>query len=186
MQLRLPRLNRFVPWGRLAGALLAALPPLSAQTAPPGPPPPPAEARQFDFWIGDWEVFTPDGRPAGENRIERIAAGWGLLEHWSGPGGANGWSLNTWVPGKSQWRQFWVGLGGALELSGGLDAAGRMVLVGETVARDGRRLRQRITWTPEADGTVRQHWEQSAEETAGWKTVFDGRYRRKAAPPSTP
>ena len=24
--------------------------------------PPPPEARQFDFWIGHWEVFTPDGR----------------------------------------------------------------------------------------------------------------------------
>src|SRR3954469_17591449 len=28
-------------------------------------PAPPSEARQFDFWLGEWEVVTPDGKPAG-------------------------------------------------------------------------------------------------------------------------
>ena len=63
---------------------------LSAQTPAPVLPP---ESRQFDFWIGEWDVTTPDGKPAGSSRIERIANGAGLLENWSGypaPAGGNG------------------------------------------------------------------------------------------------
>ena len=31
-----------------------------------------AEYRQFDFWIGEFEVRTPDGQLAGHNVIEPI------------------------------------------------------------------------------------------------------------------
>lgn len=150
---------------------------LSAQTAPPAPP---SEARQFDFWIGEWEVFSPDGKKAGENVIEKMADGWGLLENWTGAGGYTGKSLNTWMPHKKQWQQFWIGVGGALELSGGLNGKGEMVLAGRTTGRDGRETVNRITWTPNPDGTVRQHWQTSIDAGAAWTTVFDGLYRKKA------
>ncbi|HYC71822.1 MAG TPA: hypothetical protein VEB66_11485, partial [Opitutaceae bacterium] len=114
----------------------------SAQNTPPPPPP---EARQFDFWIGDWEVFSPDGKKAGENKIERIANGWGLLESWKGAGGGVGNSLNSWHASKRQWQQYWVGLGGALELSGGFEN-GAMVMTGEATAPNGNKMRNRITW----------------------------------------
>lgn len=149
----------------------------SAQNTPPPPPP---EARQFDFWIGEWEVFSPDGKKAGENRIEKMANGWGLLENWTGAGGGTGKSLNSWHPDKKRWQQYWVGLGGALEISGGLEN-GAMVMTGEATAPNGNKMRNRITWTPSADGTVRQLWEQSTDDGKTWKTVFDGQYRRKGS-----
>lgn len=141
---------------------------------------PPPEAAQFDFWIGEWQVAQPDGRPAGGSRIEKIAGGWGLLENWTGAGGVTGKSLNTWLPATRQWRQFWVGADGALELSGGLDAAGNMVLTGRSATPSGGTTLERITWSPRADGTVRQHWEQSTDGGRTWTTAFDGLYRRKA------
>ncbi len=66
-----------------------------------------------------------------------------------------------------------------LELAGGLNAKGEMVLVGERKLRDGRTSTSRITWTPHADGTVRQHWEQSVDGGKTWATALDGRYRKK-------
>ncbi len=156
----------------LLTAFVAAAP-MSAQT-----PPPPPEARQFDFWLGEWDVSAPDGKPVGTSRIESVAGGWGLLEHWTGAGGATGRSLNTWFPAKRQWQQFWVGNGGGLELAGGLNARGEMVLVGTTPLASGAVQHERITWTPNADGTVRQLWEQSKDGVA-WTTAFDGLYRRK-------
>ncbi len=36
----------------------------------------------------------------------------------------------------------------------------------------------RITWTPNDDGTVRQHWQTSEDGGKTWKTEFDGRYER--------
>lgn len=150
------------------------------------PPVPPPVNHDFDFWLGDWNVTTPDGKLAGTNRIEPVAGGRGLFENWEGapqpngqPGGS-GKSLNAFNPATNQWQQFWVGTGGnVLELTGGL-VGGRMVLTStERPLRDGRRVTNRITWTPNTDGTVRQHWEQSFDAGQTWQTAFDGLYRRK-------
>ena len=62
-------------------------------------------------------------------------------------------------------------------LEGGLRGAS-MVLEGQGVGADGEIRRHRITWTPNADGSVRQHWE-STDRKGQWSTAFDGSYTRK-------
>jgi len=37
---------------------------------------------------------------------------------------------------------------------------------------------QRITWTPQAGGHVRQLWEASDDSGKTWRVEFDGRYVR--------
>jgi hypothetical protein len=39
-------------------------------------------------------------------------------------------------------------------------------------------MQQRITWTPNSDGSVRQLWE-AADDKGAWSVVFDGRYTRR-------
>lgn len=155
--------------------LLAAA---GAQT-PKAPPAPPPEASHFDFWIGEWTVTTPDGKVAGTNKVERLPGGRGLIEHWSSVRGGGGKSLNAYNPTRKAWQQFWVGGDGmVLELAGGLDAQGRMVLTGPSSAPH-QATHNRITWTPNPDGTVRQFWEVSKDGGTTWAVVFDGRYVRK-------
>lgn len=157
---------------------------LPAQRAGPAPTPPPApcratEYRQFDFWVGDWDVHTPDGKPAGSNRIERILGGCALRETWKGASGMSGTSLNSWDPGTQRWHQTWVGGDGVLlKLEGGL-RAGKMVLLGETVSAIGDRSLQRITWSSRAGGRVRQFWEQSVDAGKTWTIAFEGIYSPK-------
>jgi hypothetical protein len=146
------------------------------------PPSPPAcsaaEHRQFDFWIGRWEVFTPDGKKAGNNTIEAIDGGCALIERWQGGGGFTGTSLNSWDPQARQWRQHWIdNQGGLLRLAGALEG-GRMVLAATEAdpMKPGATLRQRISWALQPDGAVRQHWETSQDEGVTWATSFDGRY----------
>jgi hypothetical protein len=55
--------------------------------------------RQFDFWIGEWEVTGARGQRAGSNRIERILGGCALYESWEGASGSRGHSINAWDPG---------------------------------------------------------------------------------------
>src|SRR5688572_11534423 len=47
------------------------------------------EHRQFDFWIGEWDVFGgPEGdRLVGNNTIERSENGCWLVERWRGASG---------------------------------------------------------------------------------------------------
>lgn len=164
-------------------------PSLAQQNAPasapaPAPPPPAcqaAEHRQFDFWIGHWDVYGPAGRPVGENRITAIAGRCALHESWTGRGGVTGESLNLYDQRDRRWHQTWVDSSGSrLQLSGGLE--GSSMVLGHTGPHDskpGVTVRQRITWTPLPDGAVRQHWESSEDEGKTWQTLFDGRYVRR-------
>ena len=53
-----------------------------------------------------------------------------------------------------------------------------MVLEGETPAGGAGAppVKNRITWSPEPEGRVRQHWETSPDGGKTWATAFDGMY----------
>ncbi|MEO6512607.1 MAG: hypothetical protein ABIO16_16530 [Nocardioides sp.] len=131
-----------------------------------------SRAHEFDFWIGDWDVFGPKGKQVGTSSITALFAGHagGMLhEHWHGQGGVEGRSLNGYDADRDCWHQTWMdGSGGVLLLDGGL-RDGAMVLEAPG---------QRITWTQEAD-EVRQVWESSSDEGVTWTVAFDGRYVRR-------
>lgn len=139
------------------------------------------EQRQFDFWVGHWDVFSPDGKKAGENLIELVAQGCALLESWSGNGGLTGKSLNSWDRRTQRWRQHWVDSSGGLLQLEGQWTEGRMVLNGQQAhpRNAGVIVHQRITWTPASDGSVRQLWERSVDDQRSWTPVFDGRYVKR-------
>ena len=53
-------------------------------------------AHAFDFWVGEWDVFGPQGRQVGTNSITALFGTGMLAEHWHGNGGVEGRSLNAW------------------------------------------------------------------------------------------
>ena len=136
--------------------------------------------RQFDFWIGEWDVHTPEGRLAGRNVITAIVEGHGLREEWRGAGGLTGTSLNAWSDERQVWHQTWIDSSGTLLLLDGGLRDGAMVIEGDGRSDDGRAVRHRITWsTVEGDpDRLRQHWEMSDDAGRTWETAFDGRYER--------
>ena len=137
------------------------------------------EHRQFDFWIGDWDVTNPAGKPAGHNRIESILGGCALRETWTGAGGSHGTSYNAWDRQRRRWHQTWMDDDGlVLRLEGAL-RDGKMVLEGETLDSSGSALLNRITWEETGPGAVRQLWEVSSDGRKTWRVVFDGRYRKR-------
>lgn len=137
-----------------------------------------AEFRAFDFWIGEWRVTTPDGKVAGINRIEPEYGGCVLHERYATGRGYSGESLNIYDAARKVWHQSWVDTSGTLLLLDGGIRDGSMVMEGETPGADGKVTKHRITWTPDADGTVRQHW-QTTDDKGEWTTAFDGRYTKK-------
>lgn len=136
-----------------------------------------AQHRQFDFWLGEWQVTTPDGRVAGTNRIERAFDGCVLHERYDTGRGYRGASFNMYDAGRDTWHQTWVDNGGTLlRLEGGL-RDGLMVLEGVTLDDDGNPVAHRIIWTPYDDGTVRQLW-QVTDASGEQSVAFDGLYTR--------
>lgn len=148
--------------------------PAPAQTACSDP-----AYRQFDFWLGEWEVLKADGSLAGTNRIEKEYGGCVLHERYATSRGYSGESLNTYDPSRKSWHQTWVDNTGLLLLLEGQLIDGHMVLEGENQGRSGTVVKHRITWTPNPDGSVRQLWE-STDSGGKWTVAFDGLYKPKA------
>lgn len=147
---------------------------------PPGAGCTAAQYRQFDFWLGQWEVIDPTGATfQGTNMVESELDGCVVEENWMGAGGVPGRSINIYDASIDAWTQMWVaaggGLGGVLLLEGGL-VDGSMVMGGTRVFADfgGFTVADTISWTVMPDGTVRQFW-----PTTPNIGVFDGRYHRR-------
>lgn len=139
------------------------------------------KAKQFHFWVGAWEVTNPKGKVAGTNRIVLMEGNCVMQENWTAAGGGyTGTSYNFFNTSTGKWQQLWIdNQGGNLQLEGEWNGSA-MVLQGKPIKnRQGQLQVDRITWTPNADGTVRQFWEASTDNGASWSVAFDGMYRKK-------
>ena len=134
------------------------------------------EYRQFDFWVGDWNVESAAAPgTVSHNRITLINDGCTLREEYDTPQGYVGTSLNFYDSGRKGWHQTWIdNQGGGLVLEGGLQGRDMVLQSAEAAGQI-----QRITWTPLPDGRVRQHWQSSADAGKTWTTAFDGMYTRR-------
>ena len=170
-------------FGPLLAGLVATC--LMSASAPAQQPPPPSPCtsdphfRDFDFWLGEWQVTNrANGNLAGTNTIISIEANCALEERWTGARGSTGMSINYYNSVSGQWRQVWV-TGGAysIDIVGGLNEEGAMVLEGTIYYyRSGERNPFRGTWTPNPDGSVRQYFQQADPESGEWSDWFDGLY----------
>jgi hypothetical protein len=146
---------------------------------PPQPTCDGAEYRQFDFWLGEWDV-TVRGRPAGQSVITSGEKGCLIHEQWTSAGGGTGQSMNFYDRTDGKWHQVWVASNGSvLRFSGGLEN-GAMAYSSQGVRPDGTKVLHRLVFTPNPDGTVRQHWTTSTDEGRTWQDAFDGLYRRRS------
>jgi tetratricopeptide (TPR) repeat protein len=132
--------------------------------------------RQFDFWVGDWEVRSGDGTVFGRNRISSEEQGCVLVEHWTSAGGNTGQSINYYDAMDGRWVQIWNGLGIQIQMRGGL-SDGSMILTGDILyLASGDQRAFRGTWTPLDDGVVRQFFEESTDGGDTWTAWFEGFY----------
>ena len=165
-----------------AAIVLSAAALAQAQTPPPPPCTQDAKFRDFDFWVGYWEV-TPwaGGQIAGHNKIEPVEGGCALSESWINTSGGTGRSINYYNPNTGNWRQVWVAGGYSIDIEGGINADGAMELEGTIFYYAQKNsVPFKGIWTPQPDGSVRQHFLQWNAETEEWGTWFDGRYVRTA------
>src|SRR5215510_325419 len=136
------------------------------------------EYRQFDFWIGEWDVQA-GGKPAGTNSVRLILDDCVIFENWKGAGGMTGKSFNIYNASIGKWQQTWVdSAGNALEFYGEFKD-GAMRLVGEKPGPNGAKIINKLTFFPLEGGRVRQLWESSQDDGKTWNTAFDGLYIRK-------
>ena len=139
------------------------------------------EAKQFDFWVGEWEAsYVEDGRTAtSHNRITRILDGCGILEEFTGPPGTPllGRSVSTFDRITRKWKQAWIdNTATYLDFTGGF-ADGRMILSREAEA-GGKRFLQRMVWQDIQRDRFKWLWQRSDDSGRTWTTAWEIDYKR--------
>lgn len=144
------------------------------------------EFRQFDFWIGDWEAFAPNGNKGGDSKISIILDSCVILEEWTSAGAQQGLiysgkSFNSFNAATRQWQQTWTdNTGNTTEFLRGEGHDGKIIYYADKVTGPkGKNFMRRLSFTKLSDDKVRQLGERSDDEGKTWTTEYDLEYRRK-------
>jgi hypothetical protein len=159
-----------------------------AQTQSASPPTPPncsaAEHHALDFWIGEWDAFRADNNHlSGRSSITASDGGCVINEHWTSVGAPfaySGRSLNTFNTSGGHWEEYWAdSTGSRVYFVGGVIATRAVQMATPTPSAtgpNGAMQWQRVTSTPNADGTVTQQGDTSPDGQA-WTLNYRLIYR---------
>lgn len=141
-----------------------------------------AEFKQFDYWIGNWEVFDTLGNKVGENIIKPDQDSCMIRENWTS-NTQTGTSTNYYNPADSTWNQLWIDNIGTILVLKGKYMNNQMVLRSENkLSKKGKYYFNQITWDKNLNGTVTQTWDVLLEDGSLIQRVFKGTYKRKLLP----
>ena len=141
-----------------------------------------SENRQFDFWLGEWNVETTQGGvPSGQSKIELILADCVVLENWQSNGNPySGKSYNIYNAALKRWEQFWVdNAGGNIFFYGGLKDGVMDYYTDELPQPDGTKLKRHLQFFPLGPDKVRQFSQGSTDGGKTWTVEYDFTYIRK-------
>ncbi len=144
-----------------------------------------AEQKQFDFWIGEWDLTWP-GKKAGRvghgtNSIKRILDGCVVQERFSAQQDhLRGTSVSTYDSRAGKWKQTWVdNEGGYLDFVGELNE-GQLILQREAIRKDGTKTLQRMVWKNISANELDWSWEGSRDGGKTWQVQWPIHYKRKS------
>jgi len=138
------------------------------------------EYRQFDFWIGDWNVVTTQAeQPAGASSIQSILNNCVVLENWTGGAGGTGKSFNIYNSTTKKWEQIWVDSSGNLMKFEGVLNNGVMDYYGDAVGPNGVLMKRHLQFFNQGPDKVRQFSQHSTDGGKTWTIEYDLTYLRK-------
>lgn len=136
------------------------------------------EHRQFDFWVGEWDV-TAQGQKVAVSKITLIEGGCIVLEQYTQRDGYSGQSFNYYNPALGKWRQVWVDSGGNMSEFGGEYKDGAMRYEGVSYPLSQARVLRRMIIFNLARDEVRQLSYRSTDDGRTWHVNYDFLYVRK-------
>lgn len=140
-------------------------------------------AREFDFWVGEWDVYvTGTWYYAGHSLIQRISGGCSLLENWDSPS-SSGKSINFIDPVGNKWKQSWSGSykNGNQEFTDGEYRDDAMWFNFVTTNAANQKITGRLIFYNLGNGRVRQLSQSYDDGAKAWTTNYDFTYIRKAS-----
>jgi hypothetical protein len=139
------------------------------------------EFKQFDFWIGDWDVASAaDGTHRGSSHIAKEMGECVVWENWTSAGSPYfGKSYNTWNVNLKRWEQYWVdSSAGVMFFHGGLKDGVMDYWTDEVPQPSGEKLIRHLQFFNLGPDKVRQFSQGSTDGGKRWHTEYDLIYTR--------
>ncbi len=135
--------------------------------------------KQFDFWIGIWNVYDVKSKLIGTNTVVKMPNACTIQENWSSKTSTNkGTSYNYYDVTDNTWNQLWIdNAGSILKLKGKLIGK-NMVLKSDLITGKKKSFYNQITFFNNSDGTVTQLWELLDKDGIIFNEIFRGIYKR--------
>jgi len=139
-----------------------------------------AEAAQFDFWVGEWNLYTDDTL-TGTNSIYKIMDGCTVQENFENP--KSHYSGKSWSMYNSQaksWQQTWVdNQGGYIVLNGKFENGAMTLTTEARKLPNGKEQVYRMVYHNIAQNSFDWDWESTTDNGATWVSGWHIHYKRK-------
>jgi hypothetical protein len=148
-----------------------------------------SEFKQFDFWLGDWDVTSAaDGIARGSSHISREMGGCVIWENWTSAGSPYfGKSYNTWNPNQKRWEQYWVDTSaGVMFFHGNLKGNIMDYWTDDVPQSAGGTLLRHLQFFNLGPNKVRQFSQGSSDGGKSWHVEYDLIYTRAATKSTDP
>lgn len=152
-----------------------------AKPASAGPETPPcatnAEARQLDFWLGEWNIA---GEGSATSKVYLDLDKCLVVESWDGGRDHRGKNIFAYAAGEKSWRGMFVdNEGRAHVFENGKAANGVAEFLGPSRGPKGETVLNRIRIVRVGAGKVEQSWDKSTDNGTTWTNEFRLEYSRK-------
>jgi len=141
-------------------------------------------AHDFDFWIGDWDVYpTGTKQLVGRSHVESMAGGCAILENWTSTQAQSGKSFNYYDDLTGKWEQDWIGAGafsgGRQRYYNGEYKNGKMQFTYESLDAKGVKQPGNFIFYNIDKDTVRQYQDISTDGGKTFTVSYDFTYVRR-------
>jgi hypothetical protein len=139
--------------------------------------------REFDFWIGDWDVYRTGTQVlSGFSHVEEIAGGCAVLENYISTQAYSGKSFNYYDTVSGKWMQDWIGSGGPADrqhFEQGEFKDGKMHFIYTTTGPKGEKTKGNFIFYFISKDSVRQYQDVMDENGKIQSVTYDLTYLRK-------
>jgi tetratricopeptide (TPR) repeat protein len=138
-------------------------------------------AHDFDFWIGEWDVYQTGTKfLVGHSLVQSISGECALLENWASTQASTGKSINYYNAATGKWEQDWIGsAGGPQRYLSGEYKDGAMQFAYEFTNAQGKKQTGNFKFYNIDKDTVRQYQDINNDDGKTVTVSYDFTYVRK-------
>ena len=138
-----------------------------------------AETRQFDYWLGDWNVGGPGASSNSKSTVALTLDKCVFVETWDGGRGHAGQNVFGYSPDDHTWYGMFADNHGRVHIfTQGTVSDGTAEFRGPSRGQNGEAVLNRVKIVRVAVDKVEQTWEKSSDNGGTWNVVFRGEYSR--------